>query len=121
MTDGATILTIWASPDDLWERVEWLLNKFDPPKSRVRKRAPCATDSGRTDLSLRKYPPRCLAVERTFGWLSRRRGLLARYEKKSENYLGLLQFARVPHLASATVRGGRWFTITTTFCSSLRF
>jgi hypothetical protein len=21
-------------PDDLWERVEWLLDKFDPPKSR---------------------------------------------------------------------------------------
>jgi hypothetical protein len=38
--DSATILTLWASPDDLWERVEWLLDKFDPPKFRGRKRAP---------------------------------------------------------------------------------
>jgi transposase len=40
-----------------------------------------------------KYPPRRWVVERTFGWLSKCRGLLVRYEKKSENYLGLLQFA----------------------------
>jgi transposase len=32
-------------------------------------------------------------VERTLGWLSKCRGLLVRYEKQSENYLGLLQFA----------------------------
>jgi putative transposase len=41
----------------------------------------------------KKYPPRRWVVERTFGWLSKCRGLLVRYEKKSENYLGLLQFA----------------------------
>jgi len=41
----------------------------------------------------RRYPPRRWVVERTFGWLSKCRGLLVRYEKKSENYLGLLQFA----------------------------
>jgi hypothetical protein len=40
MADSATILTLWALPDDLCERVEWLLDKFDPPKSRGRKRAP---------------------------------------------------------------------------------
>jgi transposase len=38
--DSATILTLWALPDDLWERIEWLLNKFDSPKPRGRKRAP---------------------------------------------------------------------------------
>jgi putative transposase len=43
----------------------------------------------------RKYPARRWVVERTFGWLSKCRGLLVRYEKKSENYLGLLQFACV--------------------------
>jgi hypothetical protein len=32
-------------------------------------------------------------AERTFSWLSKCRGLLSRYEKKSKNYLGLLQFA----------------------------
>ena len=43
--------------------------------------------------SKKKYPPRRWVVERTFGWLSKCRGLLVRYEKKSRNYLGLLQFA----------------------------
>jgi putative transposase len=32
-------------------------------------------------------------VERTIGWLSKCRGVLLRYEKKSENYLALLQVA----------------------------
>lgn len=32
-------------------------------------------------------------VERTIGWLSKCRGVLVRYEKKSENYLALLQVA----------------------------
>jgi putative transposase len=32
-------------------------------------------------------------VERTFGWLSKCRGVLVRYEKKDGNYLGLIQFA----------------------------
>jgi putative transposase len=56
----------------------------------------------------RKYPPRRWVVERTFGWLSKCRGLLVRYEKKSENYLGLLQFACALYWyrrLSATVTG----------------
>jgi putative transposase len=32
-------------------------------------------------------------VERTFGWLSKCRGVLVRYEKKDANYLGLIQIA----------------------------
>src|SRR5262249_43192464 len=32
-------------------------------------------------------------VERTLAWLSKCRGLLVRYERKSENYLAQLQFA----------------------------
>jgi putative transposase len=32
-------------------------------------------------------------VERTLAWLSKCRGLLIRYEKKSENYLAQVQFA----------------------------
>jgi len=39
------------------------------------------------------HPPRRWVVERTLAWLSKCRGLLVRYERKSENYLGLLQFA----------------------------
>jgi putative transposase len=38
-------------------------------------------------------PPRRWVVERTLGWLSRCRGLLVRYEKKAENFLGLLKLA----------------------------
>src|SRR5262249_13399627 len=32
-------------------------------------------------------------VERTLAWLSKCRGLLVRYDKHDDNYLGLLQFA----------------------------
>lgn len=41
----------------------------------------------------RRYPARRYVVERTLAWLSKCRGLLVRYEKKAENYLGLLQWA----------------------------
>lgn len=40
-----------------------------------------------------RYPARRWVVERTLAWLSKCRGLLVRYEKKAENYLGLLQWA----------------------------
>jgi putative transposase len=39
------------------------------------------------------HKPRRWVVERTIGWLSRCRGLLVRYEKKAENYLGLTALA----------------------------
>ena len=38
-------------------------------------------------------PARRWVVERTLGWLSKCRGILVRYDKKSANYLGLLQLA----------------------------
>lgn len=31
--------TIWEVPDDLWERLEWLLSEYDPPKPTGRGRA----------------------------------------------------------------------------------
>ncbi len=37
--------------------------------------------------------PRRWVVERTFGWLSKCRGILVRYDKKDVNYLGLIQLA----------------------------
>ena len=52
-----------------------------------------ARGKGPVQKSKEKYPPRRWVVERTFSWLSKCRGLLVRYEKKSRNYLGLLQFA----------------------------
>lgn len=41
----------------------------------------------------RKHPPRRWVVERTLAWVSKCRAILVRYDKKPENYLGLLQFA----------------------------
>ena len=32
-------------------------------------------------------------MERTLAWLCKCRGILVRYDKKDENYLGLIQFA----------------------------
>jgi putative transposase len=43
--------------------------------------------------SQRKYPARRWVVERTLAWLSKCRAILVRYDKKSKNYLGLVQFA----------------------------
>jgi len=45
------------------------------------------------DQHQKRYPARRYVVERTLAWLSKCRGLLVRYEKKAENYLGLLQWA----------------------------
>jgi putative transposase len=39
------------------------------------------------------HKPRRWVVERTLAWLSMCRGILIRWEKKSENYLGMLQLA----------------------------
>jgi putative transposase len=41
----------------------------------------------------RKYPARRWVVERTIAWLSKCRAILVRYDKKPQNYLGLLQLA----------------------------
>ena len=39
------------------------------------------------------HKPRRWVVERKFAWLSKCRGILIRWEKKADNYLGLLQLA----------------------------
>ena len=41
----------------------------------------------------KRHPARRWVVERTLGWLSKCRAILVRYDKKSENYLGLMQLA----------------------------
>lgn len=41
----------------------------------------------------KRYPARRWVVERTLGWLSKCRAILIRWDKKSENYLGLLKLA----------------------------
>jgi len=39
----------------------------------------------------KRHPARRWVVERTLGWMSKCRGILVRYAKKSCNYLGLIQ------------------------------
>jgi putative transposase len=41
----------------------------------------------------KRHPARRWVVERTFGWLSKCRAILVRYDKNPQNYLGLLQLA----------------------------
>lgn len=41
----------------------------------------------------KKHKARRWVVERTIGWLSKCRGILVRYAKKSSNYLGFIQLA----------------------------
>ena len=47
----------------------------------------------RDEQGEKRYPARRWVVERTLAWLSKCRGILVRYEKKSRNYLGVLQLA----------------------------
>lgn len=42
---------------------------------------------------LKRHPARRWVVERTIAWLQKCRALLVRYDKKAENYLGLIQLA----------------------------
>ena len=44
-------------------------------------------------LNRKKYSPKRWVVERTNSWHNRFRKLFTRYEKKSDNYLGLVQFS----------------------------
>lgn len=41
----------------------------------------------------RRHPARRWVVERTLAWLSKCRAILIRYDKKAQNYRGLLQLA----------------------------
>jgi len=41
----------------------------------------------------KRHPARRWVVERTLAWLQKCRAILIRYDKKAENYLGLIQLA----------------------------
>ena len=41
----------------------------------------------------KKHPARRWVVERTIAWLNRCRSILTRWDKKAENYLGMIQLA----------------------------
>jgi putative transposase len=51
---------------------------------RKEKRSPART---------KRHKPRRWVVERTLAWLCKCRAILVRYDKKDENFLGLIQFA----------------------------
>ncbi len=50
-------------------------------------------DITRPISNIKKYSPKRWVVERTNSWHNRFRKLFTRYEKKLENYLGLVQFS----------------------------
>jgi putative transposase len=45
------------------------------------------------DAGEKTHPARRWVVERTISWLNRCRAILTRWDKKAENYLGMLQLA----------------------------
>lgn len=45
------------------------------------------------EAGVKRHPARRWVVERTISWLQKCRALLIRYDKKAENYLGLIQLA----------------------------
>ena len=47
------------------------------------------------DQKRKRHPARRWVVERTLGWLRRCRAIVRRYNKKSSNWLGLIQLASV--------------------------
>jgi putative transposase len=60
--------------------------KYTPHIRRVREeKRPCDRSKG--------HKPRRWVVERTLAWLCKCRAILVRYDKKDENFLGLIQLA----------------------------
>ena len=63
------------------------------PKERgVKKRSEVKTET-QPSLNRKKHSAKRWVVERTNSWHNRFRKLFTRYEKKAENYLGLVQFS----------------------------
>lgn len=53
----------------------------------------------------KKHPARRWVVERTFGWLAKRRSIRTRWCKKSENWLAFIQFACAHILCDLAIYG----------------
>jgi putative transposase len=62
--------------------------KYTPHIVPVRKES-------RSKARKKGHKPRRWVVERTLAWLSKCRAILVRYDKKDENFLGLIQLASV--------------------------
>ncbi|HEX5519936.1 MAG TPA: IS5 family transposase [Candidatus Nitrosocosmicus sp.] len=64
-----------------------------PIKKMKKKGTNKEKDVTRPISNIKKYSPKRWVVERTNSWHNRFRKLFTRYEKKPENYLGLVQFS----------------------------
>lgn len=58
-----------------------------------RRYVPHMRHRGELEDPVKRYKPKRWVVERSASWLNRLRKLLIRWEKKAENYLGLVQLA----------------------------
>jgi putative transposase len=54
----------------------------------------------RSSARTKGHKPRRWVVERTLAWLCKCRAILVRYDKKDENFLGLIQLAASSHAAT---------------------
>lgn len=63
------------------------------PIKKKKKGANNGKDITQPILKIKRYSPKRWVVERTNSWHNRFRKLFTRYEKKPENYLGLVQFS----------------------------
>lgn len=96
----ATLEAIVVERPDEGETHLWLDKGYDNPTGRAVALAHGyeahigQIGQEKLDETQQKRPPgKRYVVERTLSWLSKCRGLLVRYEKKAQNYLGLLQWA----------------------------
>lgn len=67
-----------------------------PIKNKNKKKKKCMNNKKEIPSSIatiKQYSPKRWVVERTNSWHNRFRKLFTRYEKKAENYLGLIQFS----------------------------
>jgi putative transposase len=102
-------------PDPTEEEQHLCLDKgYDNPRSRDAAAEECYIPHIRRIGEEKKacdpsqgHKPRRWVVERTFSWLSRCRAILVRYDKKPENYLGLIQMACALYWYRRIYRMGR--------------
>jgi len=68
-----------------------------PIKNREKRKGKAEGEEDEEEVKVtpfrKKYSPKRWVVERTNSWQNRFRKLFTRYEKKAENYLGLVQFS----------------------------
>jgi putative transposase len=79
-------LCLDADYDNATSREVAAAGKYTPHIVPVRQEA-------RSKTRTKGHKPRRWVVERTIAWLCKCRGILVRYDKKDENYLGLIQLA----------------------------